>query len=198
MLPLISFAQKEKKQSQRKQGKAEAVKDIQQLKKTVLLVRLSARKNSINAMRKVGKEKMALKTERKQRERNLLIIEAFKKEFTFCEVYFFYSEDSDFIRKHQLDSVSFLSEKLLIDKAIEFKNTSFYTAELGTVNSDAENSSGNLSISALIIKDDQLVQLNQYFPYYIREFKGLPFQRAIFKMVKQMDNKLFEFYNESK
>lgn len=217
LLPVFSFAQKEKKVTPKKQAKIVAIAHIQQLKESVLLVRLSARKNSINAMRKAGKEKMAIKKEKEQQERNLQIIAAFRTNFNFCKVFFFYSEDSDYIRNNQLDSVAFLNDSLHIDFTIKIDNPSYYTAEFGSVDPDAnkksttstfigvgsgpvgvKKSSGGITITALVIKDNQLVQLAKPFPYYIREFKGLPFRRAILKMVLKMDVALNDYYVENK
>lgn len=214
MLPLLSFAQKEKKVRPRQQAKIKATANIQQLKKSVLLVRLSEKKNTINAMKKVGKDKLAAKTKHKQREKNKKIIAAFLSNFDFCPVYFFFSDDSKYIRNKQLDSVIFLNENLEHDTSIKVNTRTFFTAELGVTEPDTTNYSsetyfdkgkksttyygaGEISLSALIIKDDQIYQLGKPFPYYVREYAGLPFQARIAKMVRKMNQKLISFYKKN-
>lgn len=214
LIPFLSFGQKEKKVNKRKQAKSKAITNVIALKSGVLLVRLSEKKNTINAMKKVGKDKLAAKTEYKQRERNLAIVAAFSSNFDFCPVYFFFSDDSKYIRKKQLDSIVFLNEQLQHDSSITVNATTFFTAVLGVTEPDTTNYSkhtyfekgeqsttyygaGEIAVSALIIKDDQIYQLGKPFPYYVREFKGLPFHRAIFRMVQKMNENLLAFYNKN-
>ena len=72
-------------------NKANSIRQIKELHNGILLVRLSAKQNTIEAMQKVGKLELAEKIRLKQRERNLKIVKAFRDHFTFCSVFFFYS-----------------------------------------------------------------------------------------------------------
>ena len=87
---ILQATQTEKnKPSLRKQRNYSAKKQINQLKDGALLVRLKTKKNTISALRKIGKSKLADEIEKKQSEYNLNIITAFKTNFDFCPTYFF-------------------------------------------------------------------------------------------------------------
>lgn len=211
-------AKKEKKISYRKQKRRLAKQQINQLKDGALLVRLKTKKNSIAALRKIGKDKLAEKLEEKQRKYNLKIVAAFKRNFKFCPTYFFFSDYSQNIRDRQFDKVIFLTDSLVLDTTIKFNNCNFLTAEFGTIEQDTAKrfshysyeSDGNwnlkevknyigghsMSFGALIIKSDQLIQLRRPFPFYVRTFDSLPISRSPKKVVKKMNRKLRKYYHK--
>lgn len=202
----------------RKQKRILAKKQINQLKDGSLLVRLQTKENSIAALRKIGKDKLAVKVETKQRNYNIGIISAFKTNFNFCPTYFFFSDYSQNIIERQVYKVAFLSDSLLADNTIKFNNQKFLTAEFGTIEQDTAEyfshssyeSDGNGSLkrvenyhgrphmdfAALTIKSDQLIQLRRPFKYYTRTFDKLPIKRSLNKTVKRMNKKLNKFYNK--
>ncbi|MBL4593567.1 MAG: hypothetical protein JKX68_07110 [Flavobacteriales bacterium] len=219
LIPIISFAQEEKVVNHKRknikktkeEAKIKAENQILDLKNGVLIVRLSTKKKSIAAMRKANKNKLADKTESKLHTRNQHIINAFRTNFNFCPVYFFYSDYSKHIKNNQLDSVVFLNDSLQLDFNIKINAKKFLTAELGITEPDNKKYSSTtgiekgektttyyggsgVTITGLIMKDQQFEQLRKPFPYYIREFVGLPFHRAIHKMVIKMNNDLKRFY----
>ncbi|PCJ23275.1 MAG: hypothetical protein COA97_11945 [Flavobacteriales bacterium] len=218
--PLISFAQKEEVVSHKRkdikearvEAKIKAKEQVLQLHDGVLLVRLSTRKKSLAAMRKANKNKLADKTENKLRIKNQKIVNAFRVNFNFCPVYFFYSDYSKYVRNSQLDNVMFLNDSLQLDSTIKVSSNKYLTAELGITEPDTKKygsttgfESGEktttyyggpeITVTGLIIKDEQFEQLRKPFPYYVREFSGLPFYRAIHKMVLIMNNNLQKFYS---
>lgn len=208
---------KEKKGSFRKQMRVLAKEQIIQLKEGALLVRLQTKKNSINALRKIGKGELADEIEAQQRNYNLKIISAFKNNFDFCPTYFFFSDYSQNILERQFDKVMFLSDSLHTDTTIKFNKGHFLTAEFGTIEQDTakyfshysyesdQNGSSkpvsnyyggsNIGFGALIIKSDQLIQLRRPFPYYVRTFDSLPIKRRLDKTVGKMNKKLHQFYD---
>lgn len=213
-------ATKEKKISFRKQMRVLTKEQINQLKSGALFVRLQTKKNSITALRKIGREKIADKMEREQKNYNLKIVSAFKTNFNFCPTYFFFSDYSQNIREKQFDKVIFLTDSLLPDTTIKFKESNFLTAEFGTIEQDTAKyfshnsyeSDGNWSLKrvesyyggpntgfgALIIKSDQLIQLRGPFPYYVRTFDSLPIKRSQNITVKKMNKKLYKYYDKRK
>jgi len=215
LLPLISFPQKKEKINYRKKDKIDAANHITQLRKGVLLVRLSQKNNTINAMRKAGKTELADKTVHDNWLRNKEIIAAFRGYFDFCPVYFFYSEYSTSVSKNLLTNVVFLNENLEADSSIKVSNSIIYVAEFASTESDTkhyakseyfdegEKKSTNyggseLTFTALIIKDQKFKQLRKPFPYYVREFKELPIERSVKNTVIKMDQKLSQFYEVNK
>lgn len=195
-----------------------AKEQINQLKDGALLVRLQTKENSIAALRKIGKDKLAGKVETKQRNYNIGIISAFKTNFNFCPTYFFFSDYSQNIIERQVYKVAFLSDSLHEDNSIKFSNQKFLTAEFGTIEQDtieyfshrSYESNGNGSLKrvanyhgkphmgfgALIIKSDQLIQLRRPFKYYARTFDKLPIKRSLNNTVRRMNKKLNKFYNK--
>ncbi len=191
---------------------------INYLHNGALLVRLQTKSRKIAILERAGNVAAANKVKNDQIKVNMSIVKAFNDAFTFCPVYFFYSEDSKYVKSYQLDSVKFLDNKLNYRKPKELPNQ-FLTAEFGIIQQDTsknftgysrdyhkdssnvmyENkqySSGtNMSFGALIIKSDQFIQLSRPFPYYSRNFTTLPFlSRSHFKVVTVMNNKLLQFY----
>ena len=222
LLPIISFAQEEKVISHKKEdikkakqeAKLKAKEQISQLHNGILLVRLSTRKKSIAAMRKANKNELANKTENKLRKKNIEIISAFKSNFDFCPVYFFYSDYSKYVRKNQLDSVVFLNDSLQPDSNIKVANKKFLTAQFGTTEPDTKTYSSYthfdkgektttyyggsaLTLNALVMKNNQLEQLRKPFPYYVREYPNPVTHRSVYKMVLIMNYKLNHYYRKT-
>ena len=181
----IGFAQetipRKKRVSHRKQNHILAEEQINQLKEGALLIRLKTKSNSILALRKMGKDKLADKVAQKQADYNLNIVIAFKTTFNFCPTYFFFSDYSKEVREKRFDQVVFLNNNLLADSTIKFDNKYFLTAEFGTIEQDTakyfshysyepdsslslkrvSNYYGgpDLGFGALIIKSDKFIQL---------------------------------------
>lgn len=212
LIPLTSFSQENNSVNSREQRIADSKQQIQELHESVLLVRLSTKKTSINALRKVGRKELAQKIEEKQKTRNQEIINSFRAHFDFCPVYFFYSDYSKYIINNQLDSVLFLNDKLEITPSIKVSNSIYFTAEFTSLEQDTaqyHNSTyydrgekkesyyggSENSLTGLIIKNKNLYQLKHPFPYYVREYKGLFFQRAIPKVIIKMNQNLHNYYN---
>jgi len=201
------------------QPKEIAREQITRLHDGALLVRLHTKNKSITALKNIGKTKEADELEKKQAEYNLDIISAFKLNFTFCPVYFFYSDYSTNIIERQFDNVVFLNDSLLNDPNIKFDFKSFLTADFGIIEQDTaryfdyesreQDTTGatkrtnnyyggaDMSFGALIIRSDKLMQLRDPFPYYVRTFDSLPTARNLGKVVKKMNTKLNDFYRKA-
>ena len=207
----------ERKIGLRKQRHMLAKEQITQLKEGALLVRLQTKRNSIEALRKKGRVKLAEKIETRQRNYNLEIVAAFKTNFKFCPTYFFYSHYTNEIREKRFDQVIFLTDSLTTDSAIKFNYRNFLTAEFGISEQDTAiyfshynyESDGNWSVrrvekfyctsninfGALIIKSDQFIQLKKPFPVYVRTFDTLPIKRSPKRTVKIFNRRLKMFYD---
>jgi len=206
---------KKKHINYRRYFKTLSVQQIKDLKQGALLVRLHTKKTTIAALRKNGNAKQADKVEQKQIETNKSIITAFRKNFDFCPVFFFYSDYSPFIIDRQFDKVVFLNNDLQADPTILFDKQNFLIAEFGVISQDTtahfdsyyyENGENglekkakyyggsNMGFGALIICSDKSVQLHKPFPYYSRTYETLPFIISSQKVVSKMDGKLKRFY----
>ncbi|MGB6035852.1 MAG: hypothetical protein WBG42_06260 [Cryomorphaceae bacterium] len=189
---------------------------IMGLREGALLVRLQTRSQSIETLKERGMEDRADQLEQRQRRENAEYVEAFVSEFDFAPVYFFRSEDSGLIKAGRLDEVVFLNSDLIPDSTIKVAQQMVYTAEFGNIEADNEKirqdyrlekdstgvkqkatyyGSANMGFEALVIMDDQFVQLRRPFPYYVRTFgkKGI-ITRSPAKAVRKMNTKLHQFY----
>lgn len=164
---------------------------INQLKKSVLLVRLKTSENAINALINEGQGDKALKLKLKQEEANKKIVSAFTKNFTFCEVRYFFSSNSEKVKQKQFDSV-FLNDSLQVDNSIKLDtNRTFFIAEFGFLEQDTNkifshysyepsqngglekvanyySTSSDNDFYVLRILDKNFVQLSKPFPFYTR------------------------------
>ncbi|MEP7168672.1 MAG: hypothetical protein ABI855_04825 [Bacteroidota bacterium] len=219
--PVVNAQEKSqsKKVSQRKQTRIMMKGQITQLKDGALLVRLQTKENSIIALSQIGKYDLSDKIKNRQLNYNKEIISAFKNNFTFCPVYFFFSSYSDSILSGHVKGIIFLNDSLLPDTGIKMKSGKFLTAEFGIIEQDTtkyfsnyyfcEGENGletkslyyggpDLRFGVLKIMSDQLVQLKEPFPYYVRTFNSLPVKRKLSKAVLRMNKKLLSYYEKNK
>ncbi|PIX32598.1 MAG: hypothetical protein COZ21_12805 [Bacteroidetes bacterium CG_4_10_14_3_um_filter_31_20] len=229
---------KKQKESYRKIKKRKSKEQIQQLKNGILLIRLKTSENKINALIEMGKIEKANKIKTKQYIENKAILATFKNRFKFCKTAFFYSNKSKYIQENKFSNI-FLNDSLLIDSTIVIDSKKpIFIAEFGTLepdtmiyfshysyepNSDFSvkktehyySSSSNIDIYALIIKDQNFIQLNKPFPYYtraifktIKESPGqmifIPLalyyafcEKSYSRTIEKMDVKLLKYYNKA-
>ena len=216
ILALSSFnlAAQDKKVNYKKLDKANSERQIVELHDGLLLVRLFDKHKQIEGLKKAGKLKYATKLEKEQRERNTRIVYSFKNYYTFCKVYFFFSDQSKLIPEN-LDKVKFVNDSLEVDPNIKVEADFIYTAEFGITEPDTrvysseqyyENgekktkhySGSGITLTALVFKDSSFVQLREPFPYFVREKRGTPFQSDIEKIVMKMNGKLERYYESVK
>ena len=140
---------------------------------------------------------MANKIEKRQQEFNKTIMDGFKGNFNFCPVYFFASENSMFIIKNQIDSVTFLSRDLKGDSSIRPTEKHLLTIEFADLQQDTTTNPGKLvGMNALIIKNLNFIQLRDPFPYYTRTFDSIFFlSRSPAKTIRRMNKKLTSYYS---
>ena len=195
-----------------------AAEHIHALHDGVLLVRLPTKQNSIDALIKSGRTQQAEQVRVQTRDKNLELISAMNEGFTFCPVYFFYSYDSKYIVKGQLDSVTFLGADLNPDPNVDIDAKNFYTAEVSLVSQDTSQKGRNLRageeddvdnrnetkyygganmrFQALIIKDAEFNQLRRPFPYYSRTLNSFFMKKTLDEVAKTMDQKLWKFHGK--
>ena len=155
-----------------------ANQNIQLLKNGALLVRLKTSENLINAYLKKGNTAEAEKIKEEQLKKNKEIVAAFKSQFTFCKVYFFYSNNSTKVKEGNTVGCLFNSE-------FEIDST-FLVGEF--------DESATTSIDAFIIKDKNYIQLKPPFPFMIKVTKTLVLERSKEEVVKELNAKLTDFW----
>jgi hypothetical protein len=204
-------------QSQKKQERLEVAQNqIHQLKSGVLLVRLYNKKNVIAALETKGMERRAKAVKDKQKSINKEIITSFKN-FTFCEVYFFFSDNSSLLSTKDYSKVELFTE-LGIKKEKILEGPNFFVADFGVLKNenstnsdkDGSNKSGRTKVKkykggtsntekrCMFLRDRNLRQLKRPFPYTVW-FHPTPIKKRSYKqVVERMDNQLKEFYTKNK
>ena len=165
-----------------------AITNINELKDGTLLVRLHTSENKIAAMKEAGFPEKAERTQRKQRKENQKIISAFKSQFTFCPVLFFFSDNSENVRDKKFSGV-FLNDSLMPDPGVQINEAKkYFIAEFTWMEPDSGKYFSHLShqkdsigymrevknyytpgiagFYALIIRDENLDPLYRPFPFY--------------------------------
>ena len=212
ILPFFSFAQNTPPSNEELRQRANH--SFLVLKENVLLVRLKSNTKKINALKEYGYNVEAKEFKLSQEVKNTEIIKSFKEEFTFCDTYFFFSEHSNLVRAKDFSEPFFLDANLKIDPSISVPTDSFLIAEFGHVMSDPVpykdsyilvNEDGSykrtsswagrdVHFGALIVMNDQFVQIRRPFPRYVRTFDSLPFlKKPIVKTVARLNKKLFKY-----
>jgi hypothetical protein len=180
---------------------------IRQLKEGALLVRLHSRAVAIAKLRAVGNTRDANTIESIQREENKEIVRAFRIQFDFCKVYFFFGDSTDAILLGKRSGF-FLNDSLQIDPAISLKENFFMIAEKGnpdlqhkydpTQQSNQDKSERSLLNETIVVLDQNLNQLKRPFPYYAQEtFPQSLISTNWAEKVKALNRKLFLFYRKS-
>lgn len=186
--------------SRTRQGKINKVKSynqIKELKNGVLLVRLKTRKKSIAALENKGNSEMAYALRAKQKMFNARLIESFRQYFTYCPVYFFYSDESKKVLEREFEAINFVSPPTVEDFN-KLKNATFFTAEFGNIQqniTDYRDSSNQITYTygsdlnsmALVIMDHNFRQLQSPFPFASRA------RDVSFELIQTLETSLLEF-----
>lgn len=170
-----------------------------------LLVRLKTNINVINRLKEAGNIDLATHVEREAQLNNVAIIRAFTKSFTFCPVYFFYSDCSDSVKHKNIEGI-FIDSNLTVNPTIVCRANFYLVAEQGSI---CESSLGLVPEVAaakviergtprkevfMIIKNRYFIQLHKPFPYFQQGYSIKKYA----DYVKKLNIKLFDFYNKNK
>tara|TARA_B110000977_G_scaffold111268_1_gene144391 strand:+ start:18183 stop:18851 length:669 start_codon:yes stop_codon:yes gene_type:complete len=212
ILPFSFFSQNQKKQ----EAIEIAQNQIQQLKSGVLLVKLYNKKNVIAALETKGMASRANAVKDKQESLNKEIISSFIN-FTFCEVYFFFSDNSSYILSKEYSKVELYTDSGIKKDALSI-GSNFYVADFGVLknenatssDNDESNKTGrtkvkkyrggnsNTNKKCMFLRDSDLKQLKRPFPYTVW-FHPTPIKKLSYRqVVEQMNNQLKEFYAKNK
>lgn len=173
---------------------------ITDLKDGALYVRLFSRSKAIELYLKNGQDNIAERIMQEQFEENRAIMQAFNEYFTFCDVYFFYSDDSKAVAAGEPGL--FLNAKLKRDTSIHSNSSFFMVAEFGPLKKESfvipgdepknQAPAGGYAIErALVMMDSTFMQMPPPFPYYINAV----FEKQITKQVSRLNERLKAFYD---
>lgn len=174
--PLFSFSQSSKN----------AHDAIVMLKRGALFVKLKTSDNAINGLIERGRKDEAERLRSSQALENSETMQAFKKNFSFCKIYFFYSTNSAKIKDGNYKGC-------LINTSNEI-DSSFTGSDylIGEFNTSATN-----RIEAFIIEDKNFDQLKSPFPFMTRVNKNGVFTRTKDEIAKAVNDELTFFWNKT-
>ena len=158
------------------------------LKKGALLVRLNTNKHLINYYVNSLELEKANNEFEKQKKENKNIIKGFQQEWSFCPVYFFYSNHYLDIKQNQFEnSFKDINQTPLNNSEKENLKDNFLIAYFG------ENP-GSVSFDALVLTTKELKQLHKPTPRYVRTYNGLWFiKRKLKKTIRILQNKIHAY-----
>ncbi|MDA0199793.1 MAG: hypothetical protein OT643_13590 [Bacteroidetes bacterium] len=178
-----------------------------------ILVRLSTRQKTINAMLKQGLNERAAAFALETEQKNLQIAAQIKNHIDFCPVYFFYSDDTEqlllgkrtgFLRNAllELDTNLIVPDFYVVLERgpVYAKDASYFdkpdqavTGEFNLPNTTAKPYTQHVLIrDALVFKDASLVQMAPPFPYY--RTTGFT-KKALAQKIKKLNKALHNFYH---
>ena len=151
-----------------------------------LLVRLRTNQKKIQALVQRGDTSTANKEEKMMKLKHLEIVSAFKLNYSFSNIYFFYSHNSGRVSSGDLKGV-LLDDHLLTPTDVElneFLIVDPYFIEFVHMNSHQQG---------LAVLNKDLVQLERPFPYYVRKREALFFLRRDYHTMVAILQKNLEF-----
>jgi hypothetical protein len=168
------------------QSSANAHKNIASLKKGALFIKLKTSENVINGLIERGRKDEAEKIRAELALENKEIINAFKNNFTFCKVFFFYSNNSQKIKDGNYTGC-LLNTNYEIDST--FNGSDYLIGEFGQTETNR--------IDAFLIEDKNFNQLKKPFPFLIRLNKFGVATRSKDEMAKAVNEELTNFWNKN-
>ncbi len=161
---------------------------VKNLKKGVLLVKLYTNQNKIEAVKRQGNEAYAKKIKRETDSINQVFIDQMTANYSFSQVYYFYSGASDKIKEGDYDEL--LDADL--NKVNDFSYSKDHVFILDSKYVFFESmQTDQLGVSIL---DYNMNLLDRPFPYYVRKRAALFFlRRDEEKLIKKLQENLDNF-----
>lgn len=208
-------SQDDKKPRRKRIEKNHAMRQIQELHNGALLVRLQTRGQAIEQLMEQGMAQRAKEIAERQEQINRHIVQAFRAEFTFCPVYFFYTDQALLVKEGKIHDIVFINDDLIPDSSIRPVFTTFLTAEFGNIEQDTAKylesiqyvagpngpqarmsyyGGTDMGFGALLIKNDQFYQLKRPFPFFVKQKTRLLHQYPPYASVRRMNKKLTKYH----
>ncbi|PCH93365.1 MAG: hypothetical protein COB85_07280 [Bacteroidetes bacterium] len=173
-----------------RQTRARSEMSIKHLSTGCILVRLHTAELQLKLLREADNFKAVSQLEENLRERNIEIVKAFRMEFKFCPVYFFFSNNSNRIRQNKVDSI-FVNDNLENDPRIKPVFDHMFIVDVGDVAFQAFGG----TMKGILVMDNQFKALERPFPYYVRRSKPFPvLSKGFSEMVEELNFRLVKYY----
>ena len=171
-----------------------AYQSIQDLKKSVVLVRLHTDEVIIQTMKNRRQFNMLKEKVEEVTKRNKETYRAFSSGYSFTEVYFFYAKSSDDVRMGSFENI-LVGSDLLIDTTLHLpEDKGVYIIDVGDIYFDAFGG----HFEGMMVMDKNFTPLKKPFPYYVKKRIGLGLRvRSDLDMVLILQENLEELLDTS-
>jgi len=180
---------------------------IIQLKEGAVVVRLHSRSAAIEKMKAAGNNEYANAIAVAQQAENRDIVEAFRTEFSFCKVYFFFSDSTDALLQGRRTGF-LVNDSLKIDPSIRLTENFFMVADNGNPNLHQKTydptqpymdySEHSYVNETIYLMDQNLKPLKSPFPRYGKgKFGDGSAPNYWIGRVRSLNAKLLSYYNKS-
>ncbi|MFK8008584.1 MAG: hypothetical protein AB8H03_19655 [Saprospiraceae bacterium] len=164
----------------------------------VMLIRLPTNEAKIAKLKKMGRSDLAKKESAKMAQFHSDILKSFDKNFTFCPVYYYYSDKSVEVKNGNFDGNLF-DAKLNNVSSLSFSKKQKFYAEFGFVhqeelivekNGQPEKVAGIGGKKAFVIRTHEGLQPLRPFPYTVNYYyKG---EGTLTKPIQKINDELFK------
>ena len=198
----------------KEEAKEIAATNIVKMKEGMLLVRLYNKHKVIEALEEKGMSKRAETIKNNQIKINKEIINAFTR-FNFCEVKFFYSDDSENLIEGDFSKLVLFDDTTFAQRKVELTQN-FFVADFGylpgkdksrtetnpkkisgiEIQKRYKGGSVSTKIKCMYIRNSELSPLGDPFPLYVR-FHPTPLSQLTYQQVVQKMNSQLSSYYES-
>ena len=175
-----------------------ATDQLNNMKSGVMFIRLPTNEAKIAQLRKIGRDDLAKKESASMAQFHTDILKTFEKHFTFCPVYYYYSDKSVKVQKGNFDGNLF-DAKLNNVSSLPFSKKQKFYAEFGyvhqeelVVEKDGEPTkiAGVGGKKAFVIRTYEGLQPLSPFPYTVNYYyRG---DGTLIKPVEKINRELFK------
>lgn len=179
-----------------------ATDQLYNMKSGVILFRLPTNKAKIANLKKIGREDLAKEESANMAQFHTDILKTFEKHFTFCPVYFYYSDKSVEVKNGNFDGNLF-DAKLNNIPSLPFSKKQKFYAEFGFVHQEelvVEKNGRPVKVAgiggkkAFVIRTHEGLQPLRPFPYTVNYYyRG---EGTLIKPIEKINQELFDALNE--
>jgi hypothetical protein len=170
------------------------MKDIFEMKQGVLLVRLNTKYKTIEALEKNERLSDAEYVRQKQHQWNEKIISYFLKHYDFTPVYFFFSTETEKVKRREFENVHFLDSTLRPLEVQPVLGKNLWIAEVNYLDQNARTGS-DMGFEAIFLRDSTFKQLDHPFPFYTRTYRSVLSEKRMREAMILFNANLHEFYD---
>lgn len=181
-----------------------ATDQLNNMQSGVMLIRLPTNKAKIAQLKKMGRSDLAKKESAEMAQFHTDILKTFEKHFTFCPVYYYYSDKSVDVKNGNFDGNLF-DAKLNNVSSLSFPDKQKFYAEFGYVHQEeltVEKNGQPVKVAgiggkkAFVIRTHEGLQPLRPFPYTINYYyKG---DGTLTKPVQKINDDLFKATSDLK